>query len=45
MNPAFTTYPFSLQKYAGTVPSLNAGVDPLGHPVAIECGGPVGMTD
>lgn len=44
MNRPFKPYPFSPRRYAGVVPPLVDGRDPLRRPVAIVGGGPVGMT-
>jgi 3-(3-hydroxy-phenyl)propionate hydroxylase len=44
MSRPFKPYPFSPRHYAGEVPPLVGGHDPVTRPVAIVGGGPVGMT-
>jgi len=44
MSRPFKPYPFSPRHYAGEVPPLVDGHDPVTRPVAIVGGGPVGMT-
>ncbi|SIT41107.1 Monooxygenase FAD-binding [Paraburkholderia ribeironis] len=44
MSRPFKPYPFSPRHYAGKVPPLVDGRDPITKPVAIVGGGPVGMT-
>ncbi|CAB3787554.1 3-(3-hydroxy-phenyl)propionate/3-hydroxycinnamic acid hydroxylase [Paraburkholderia ultramafica] len=44
MSRPFKPYPFSARHYAGEVPSLVDGHDPVTRAVAIVGGGPVGMT-
>jgi 3-(3-hydroxy-phenyl)propionate hydroxylase len=44
MSRPFKPYPFSPRHYAGVVPPLIDGRDPVGRCVAIVGGGPVGMT-
>ncbi|AXL49465.1 FAD-dependent oxidoreductase [Paraburkholderia caffeinilytica] len=44
MNLSFKPYPFTPRHYAGVVPPLVDGRDPVRHAVAIVGGGPVGMT-
>ncbi|KAA1013642.1 FAD-dependent oxidoreductase [Paraburkholderia panacisoli] len=44
MSRPFKPYPFSPRHYAGEVPPLVDGHDPIVRPVAIVGGGPVGMT-
>lgn len=44
MSRSFKPYPFSARQYAGTVPPLIGGRDPMPRTVVIVGGGPVGMT-
>ncbi|MEZ0604062.1 FAD-dependent oxidoreductase [Paraburkholderia sp. IW21] len=44
MGRSFKPYPFTPRQYAGTVPPLVDGCDPVRRAVAIVGGGPVGMT-